>query len=266
MAKASKGKSKSLSLFGNEVKRFRLAANLSQDQTGAKAYVSGANIGQIERGEVRCQEETAERLDEVLDSRGSITSLWKQCVKSAVFPTWFDWWEIEAEATQLATYQATVVYGLLQTPEYAAALLRGDKAAVEARIARQEIFNREDPPPPRLSVLLYEGVLTNLVGGPETMRDQLTYLLAMAERPNIVIQVVPAPLSSAASSGSFELATLADRSEVAYTHMAARDLTLNEADDIRALSEAYDEIRADALPAEMSKRLIEQIMEERWTT
>jgi DNA-binding XRE family transcriptional regulator len=266
VAKASKGKSKSLALFGNEVKRFRTAANLSQEQTGVRIHLSGAHIGQIERGEVRCREETAEALDGALDSRGSIPSLWKQCVKSAVFPTWFDWWEIEVEATHLATYQSMVVYGLLQTPEYAAALLRGDKDAVAARVERQEILNREDPPAPRLSVLLYEGILTNEVGGPEVMRDQLAHLLVMSEKPNISIQIVPGPLSSAGSAGSFVMATLPDRSEIAYTHMAARDLTLDEANDIRVLSEAFDEIRADALPAEMSRRLIQQIMEERWTT
>ena len=266
MAKASKGKSKSLVLFGNEVKRFRQAANLSQDQTGVKIHVSGAHVGQIERGEVRCREETAEALDTALDSRGTIHSLWKQCVKSAVFPTWFDWYEIEAEATHLDSYQSMVVIGLLQTPAYAAALLNDDKEAVAARIARQEVLFREDPPPPRLSVLLYEGVLYHEVGGKEVMREQLAHLLAMAERPNISIQVVPGPLSSAGSAGSFVLATLPDRSEIACTHMAARDLTLDDAEDIRAISDAYDEIRGQALPVEMSKRLIEQIMEERWST
>ena len=170
------------------------------------------------------------------------------------------------EAVHLATYQSTVVEGLLQTPEYAAALLRHDKEAVAARVARQEILHREDPPPPRLSVLLYEGVLTNEVGGPDVMRDQLAHLLVMAEKPNISIQVVPGPISSAMSSSSFILATLPDRSEIGYADMAARDLTLDEADDIRALAEAFDEIRTEALPAEMSRRLIQQIMEERWTT
>jgi hypothetical protein len=88
----------------------------------------------------------------------------------------------------------------------------------------------------------------------------------MGEKPNISILVVPGPLSSAGFAGSFVLATLPDRSEVAYVPMAARDLTLDEPDDIRAISDAYDEIRDQALPVEMSRRLIGQIMEERWAT
>jgi transcriptional regulator with XRE-family HTH domain len=266
MAKASKGKSKSLVLFGNEVKRLRQATPLSQDQVGVKIHVSGAHIGQIERGEVRCREETAEALDATLDGRGALPSLWKQCVQSAVFPMWFDWYEVEAEATHLKSYEGMIVYGLLQTPDYAAALLGHDKEAIAARLGRQEILVRDDPPPPRLSVLLYEGVLHNEVGGKEVMRDQLAHLRAMSEKPNISILIVPGPISPAVSRGAFVLATLPDRSEVAYADMAARDLTLDDADDIRAISDRYDEIRDLALPLEMSRRLIEQIMEEQWVT
>ena len=143
----------------------RPAAYQRAGLVGVKIHVSGAHVGQIERGEVRCREETAEALDSTLDSRGTIHSLWKQCVKSAVFPTWFDWYEIEAEARDLKSYQSMVVIGLLQTPDYASALLRHDKEAVAARIGRQEVLFREDPPPPRLSLLLYEGVLRNEIGG-----------------------------------------------------------------------------------------------------
>lgn len=262
---ASKGKSRSLVLFGSEVRRFRQVKGISQDQTGSRIHLSGSHIGQIERGEVRCDKETARLLDELLDTRGSIPSLWDKLVQNAVFPTWFDWPEVEAEATHLRTYQGMVVYGLLQTEDYASVLLRGDTKAIAARIGRQDILFRADPEPPRLSVLLYEGALHHQVGSKETMRAQLDRLLTLSEAKNVSIQVVPGPISSAGSSGSFVLATLPDRSEVAYADMAARDLTMNESDDIRAISDSYDEIRDQALPVEMSRDLMQQIMEERWT-
>lgn len=266
MAAVSKGKSKSLLLFGSEVRRFRTAAQLSQDQTGAKIHLSGSHIGQIERGEVRCEEKTAKDLDTVLGSLGTLPSLWKQCVKSAVFPSWFDWPEVEAEATHLRTYQGMIVYGLLQTEDYASVLLKGDTQAVAGRIGRQDILFREDPPAPRLSVLMYEGVLHHLVGGRDIMRAQLDRLLTLTEAKNVSIQIVPGQVPPSGTVGSFVLATLPDRTEVAYADMAARDLTLNEPDDLRAVSDSYDEIRDQALPVEMSRRLIQQIMEERWTT
>ena len=71
------------------------------------------------------------------------------------------------------------------------------------------------------------------------MRDQLAHLLALSERPIISILIVPKPISPAASRGAFILATLPDRSEIAYADMAARDLTLDDADDIRAISDRY---------------------------
>ena len=58
---------------------------------------------------------------------------------------------------------------------------------------------------------------------------------------------------------------LPDRSEVAYVATAMRGITTSESDDIRLLSEAYDEIRSRALPVEMSRDLIRRILEERWT-
>jgi transcriptional regulator with XRE-family HTH domain len=266
VAVASRGKSKSLILFGTEVRRFRTAAGLSQDQTGTKIHVSGSHIGQIERGEVRCEEQTAKDLDAVLGSKGTLPSLWKQCVQNSVFPSWFDWPEVEVEATHLRTYQGMVIYGLLQTEEYASVLLRGEAQAVAARLSRQDILFREDPPPPRVSVLMYEGVLYHQVGSPDIMRAQLDRLLTLSEAKNVSIQLIPGVVPSAGTVGSFVLATLPDRSEVAYAEMAARGLTLNEADDIRVISDSYDEIRDRALPVEMSRDLIQQIMEARWTT
>lgn len=266
MAVASRGKSKSLILFGTEVRRFRTAAGLSQDQTGTKIHVSGSHIGQIERGEVRCEEQTAKDLDAVLGSKGTLPSLWKQCVQNSVFPSWFDWPEVEVEATHLRTYQGMVIYGLLQTEDYASVLLRGEAQAVAARLSRQDILFREDPPPPRVSVLMYEGVLYHQVGSPDIMRAQLDRLLTLSEAKNVSIQLIPGVVPSAGTVGSFVLATLPDRSEVAYAEMAARGLTLNEADDIRVISDSYDEIRDRALPVEMSRDLIQQIMEARWTT
>jgi transcriptional regulator with XRE-family HTH domain len=266
VAVASRGKSKSLILFGTEVRRFRTAAGLSQDQTGTKIHVSGSHIGQIERGEVRCEEQTAKDLDGVLDSKGTLPSLWKQCVQNSVFPSWFDWPEVEVEATHLRTYQGMVIYGLLQTEDYASVLLRGDMQAVAARIGRQDVLFREDPPPPRLSVLLYEGALYHQVGSKDVMRGQLDRLLTLTEAKNISIQIVPGQVPPSGTVGSFVLATLPDRSEIAYADMAARDLTLNEPNDIRAISDSYDEIRDQALPVEMSRCLIQQTMEERWMT
>jgi transcriptional regulator with XRE-family HTH domain len=255
-----------LRAFGREVRRYRELAELSQAQLAEKIPISSSHIGKIERGETRCDRKLAVRMDEILDTRGALPSLWDELVKDAAFPTWFDWPEVEAnpEAISLAAYECTVVYGLLQTEDYASALLRGDEAAVCARMGRQEVLTREDPQPPRINVLLSENVLTNQIGDEKVMREQLDHLLTVAS-DRIQLQVVRNPMPTTGTDGSFCLATLADRSELAFVETPARGFTLSERDDIQTLSDKLADIRACALPLDQSRDYIRRVMEERWT-
>lgn len=253
-----------LRVFGSEARRFRELAGISQVQLADKIHISGSHVGKIERGETRCDRTIAVGMDGVLDTRGSLPSLWDELVQNAAFPVWFDWPEIEADAVRLLSYECLVIYGLLQTEAYATALLEGDAQAVAARIGRQEILTRAEPAPPRLTVVLTEAVLTNEVGGPEVMREQLDRLLALSSS-RITIQILVGPLPASATAGAFALATMPDRSEFGYVETAARGLTLNEPDDMYTLTGIYDEIRAQALPVGQSKDHIRRIMEERWT-
>jgi transcriptional regulator with XRE-family HTH domain len=252
-----------LRVFGTEVRRYRELAELSQAQLGDKVPISSSHVGKIERGETRCDRKLSVRMDQILDARGALPSLWDQLVKNAVFPVWFDWPGIESEAASLDSYQCLLMDGLLQTRAYCAVLLGNDEAAVEARMQRQEILCREEPIPPRLSVLLTDFVLRNEVGSREIMREQLESLLAQSS-PRISIQVVPDPIPSAGLLGAFCLATLPDRSEAAYAEMAARGVTLNQASDIQTIADRLGALRARALPVDQSRDYIRRVLEERW--
>jgi transcriptional regulator with XRE-family HTH domain len=255
-----------LRAFGKEVRRYRERADISQAQLADKIHISSSHVGKIERGETRCDRSLAVAMDEILDTTEALPSLWDELVKDAAFPTWFDWPEVEAnpDTIVLESYENCVVYGLLQIPDYAGALLRGDEAAVSARMSRQEILTREDPPPPRLCVLLAENVLMNEVGDKRIMREQLEHLLTMSS-DRIQIHVVPDPIPTTGTDGSFCIATLADRSELAFVETAARGFTLSEREDIQTLSEKFADIRARALPLNLSRDFIRRVMEERWT-
>jgi hypothetical protein len=93
----------------------------------------------------------AERCDSALGADGALTRLWPLVSRSGL-PTWFqNYAELEAKATQIRTYQAQVVHGLLQTEDYARAVLRPARPSnldqlTAARMERQEILNRTDPP------------------------------------------------------------------------------------------------------------------------
>ena len=113
-------------------------------------------------------------------------------------------------------FEHSLVPGLLQTPGYARAVLatRPNTAEdeidnlVAARLARQAILTREDPPPPLLWALIDEGVLYRPVAPAEVMHDQLMYLVEMSRRPNITIQVLP--YSAGGHTGLLGAFTIAD--------------------------------------------------------
>lgn len=110
------------------------------------------------------------------------------------------------------------MHGLFQTPAYAAALLRGNTEAVEARMKRQEIFTKNNPP--GFSLLLDEGVLYRPAGGREVMREQLEHL-ATIPLELATIQIIPASAEHDGNGGSFTIATMADRTQIAYVESGA---------------------------------------------
>jgi transcriptional regulator with XRE-family HTH domain len=248
--------------FGNMLRKYREGAGFSLERLGERMGYTGSFIGQVERGERPPLREFAERGDKALDIGKALTWLWDELLASRdFFPEWFDWPDYEAKATVLRTFQLSVVDGLLQTEDYARALLSGDETAVAARIGRQEVLTREALP--RLYCLLSEAVLRYQVGSRETMRVQLDRLLEPGSA--VSLQIVPEGLVHPGLGGAFVLATLPDESDVAYVATPVRGLTLTGRDDVRGLARAFDEIRSLALPTNLSRDLITTIAEERWS-
>lgn len=138
-----------------------------------------------------------------------------------VIPAWFDVYVGLEEATrELHWYESELVPGLLQTAEYATALIRAgepDLAAEEVdrrvafRIARQALLSRPVAPP-QLTVVLNEAVIRRPVGGPQVMREQLTWLIDAGELPNVSVRVLPfrAGLNLGMISGPFVLLRFPD--------------------------------------------------------
>ncbi|WP_121432617.1 helix-turn-helix domain-containing protein [Actinomadura pelletieri] len=256
------GASPMLIAFGKALRRYRTATGLSQERLAAKLGVTTQYVSLVELGRTRCTFEFATATDGALGTNGELQELWRDLVMDAAYPTWFDWPTVESEASELTEYSLTVVPGLLQTPAYANAILHGDKEAVDARLKRQEILRREKPP--ALTVLLDEAVLYRETGTKEIMREQLEYLISMAG-PNLTIQIVPNRGEHAGNSGAFVVATLQDRSEVAYVESGYRGLTLSEPDALATIAKTLRELRSLALPMAASIELIRRTVEERWT-
>ena len=115
-------------MFGAELRFYRTRAGLSQKDLAARATVSHDVISKIETGERPPAEDFPPRLDAVpeLDTRGALTRLWdhpKKGHKQRLYGWFQHWADIEARATVLRWYEPLVVPGLLQTEEYARAIL-----------------------------------------------------------------------------------------------------------------------------------------------
>ncbi|MET9253199.1 helix-turn-helix transcriptional regulator [Streptomyces sp. NPDC003717] len=257
-----------LDYYGAELRRLREAAGLTLADLGKILFCTGSLIGQIETTAKVPTRDFSARVDAALGTDGMFTRLVGLVIQSQL-PKWFQpFAELEAKATYISTYQAQLVYGLLQTPEYARAVLEmGNVAKVDelvaARLERQRILDA--PHPPLTLVILDEGAFHRPMGSHEMMRAQLGHLLDYGKRPWVQIQVLPYSAGPHASlEGSFTDLRFQSDPEIIYTedlisgHMTANPETVREA------ARRYASLQAAALSMEDSANLIKRVMEERY--
>ncbi|MFJ3931449.1 Scr1 family TA system antitoxin-like transcriptional regulator [Streptomyces sp. NPDC090029] len=258
-------------LFGAQVRRLRLSAGLTQARLGAMTHVVGTRITQVERRSgAKPTLELAKALDAALGADGLLVDLWPHVYRES-FPDWSrTFMAYAAQAVAIRQYTAHVVPGLLQTEDYARALLGvdldlRDEAQLEerltARLARQ---NRLDGPGrPELLAILDEAVLRRPVGGEEAMREQLARLVRTAAERQSCILVLPfAHGEHDMLGGSLTVLRLPNGAEVAYCEGAHHGQLFEDPHEVRKLAETYDRLRLAALPARRSLRLIRSAMED----
>nr|WP_244902722.1 helix-turn-helix transcriptional regulator [Streptomyces griseoruber] len=257
-------------LFGELLRHFREAALLTQEALAKTIPCDRSLVARVEAGTRVPQEPFARTCDELLGTGGALGRLWGRIdwYPQVEHPDWFERRaQMDAEAVALRAYQAQVVPGLLQTPDYAAALFarrlpHADdvEERVRARLSRQQRFYAKGGP--YYIVVLDESCLRHVVGGREIMWEQCAHLLRVGELPNIRIQVVP--LSRAdidRPDTSMSLIRLPDGHEWVYSESLDRGHFSDDPSIFLAHSQTYDVLRADALSASDSAALICGVME-----
>ncbi|MHA5050257.1 helix-turn-helix domain-containing protein [Streptomyces sp. SD15] len=257
-------------LFGSRVRRLRTAAGLTQAELGDRTHVVSTRITQIERASgAKPTLALARALDAALGADNLLVELWPYVYREA-FPDWSRAFMAYSErAVSIGEYAAHVVPGLLQTEEYARAVLSvgltlSSEAQLEERLTvrmgRQERLGSADRP--ALWVVLDEAVLRRPVGGHAVMRGQLERLIEAAAEPHIDVQVLPFDQGEHdAMGGSLTILALPDGSEVAYTEGAHYGQLIEDPAEVRRFSLTYDRLRAAALPPLMSLDMIRSVME-----
>ena len=185
-------------------------------------------------------------------------------------PTWFeDYVGLEDGAKSLLTYQNQLVHGLMQTEEYAAAIIRAAQPAAStdeverqlaARTTRQALLTASNPL--QVWAVLDEAVLRRQVGGRTTMRAQLNRIREIASLPNVILQVLPFDTGVHASMGtSFELLQFPEAGDTAIIYIEDHTSSqyLETDADIERYTLVFDHLRASALSPDRSAEFIGQM-------
>ncbi|MGC9541985.1 helix-turn-helix domain-containing protein [Streptomyces sp. UG1] len=257
-----------LDYFGSELRRYRESAGMSQGDLGDCIFCTGSLVGQIETAHKVPTREFAERADAALLTDGCFSRLVGLVLRTQL-PTWFQpFADMEAKATYISTYQCQLIYGLLQTREYAEALLSFDhpdkvEEMVAARMDRQRVLKREQPP--AVWVILDESALLQTVGSRLVMRKQLAHLLSFRDDPWVHIQVLPFDVGPhAGMMGSFTLLRFDDDPDIHYSESYDQGHMTANPQVIRERSVGYARLQAAALSPRDSADLIARVMEERY--
>src|ERR1700761_3060402 len=260
--------------LGDELRRARVAAGYSsQEALAAKLGFDRSVVGKAESGERVPSPEVLAAWCDLCHLDGEHFGRLAELARSAdgPVPSWFEnWLEAEQEAVTLRLWSPILVPGLVQTGDYARELFiaagghtdRADEL-VAARLARQSILDRADPP--HVVAVLDESVLHRLIGSPAIMADQLGHLAGISERPSISVEVVPASTgANAGLSGGFQLAS-SDGVPDVLNMSGVEDVTAESRSILRKAAVIFDHVRGDALPRKASRALILEAADQ-WKT
>ena len=264
------------------LRRHRENAGLTQKETAKRTGIAAGRINHFETMRslppdadlVRLLElyEAGEDTDELL---AILPAARKRTASEAATtdPDQFDLYiGLEAGATRIESYDALVLHGLVQTAEYAEALLRGHgqgfpeaevRRRLRLRLRRRDLLTAESPT--QLWLVVSQQVLEAPVGGPEVMRGQLTHLLEVAALPNVEVQVIPREIVPySALHGAFTIMSfpIPGDAGLVYVETRVRCLYFEQPHELQEYAQVMNHLRVLARPPEESSRLIDQIRKE----
>ncbi|MGW2409334.1 helix-turn-helix domain-containing protein [Streptomyces sp. NPDC001739] len=256
--------------FVEELRLLRSRKGDSLRQLGETLGWDWSLFGKMEGGQTLGSPEVVQALDQHYGTPGLLLTLWEL---AAGDPTQFReryrrYMTLEAEAVSLWHYAVSVLPGLLQTEAYARDLLsaggsRGQELTrqVQARIGRRELLDGDAAP--RFRTILSEAVLRTPLENAEEWRAQLEHLVALGERPNVIVQVVPQELGLHALTNTDTMfLRLPDGHTVAWVETGYSGQLVEETAAVERLQLSYDLVRDLALSPVESRKFIRRTLEE----
>ncbi|MFG1668863.1 helix-turn-helix domain-containing protein [Streptomyces sp. Y7] len=269
--------------LGQELRRLRELKGMTAEEVAERLLVSQSKISRLENGRRSISQRDVRDLCgvyEVEDHR-IVDSLMQMAKDSRQQGWWHSFGDIpysvyiglETDAASLRVYDPQVVPGLLQTKQYAEALIAGAlpetaqteiEKRVQVRMRRQERISTEENPL-RLWTVLDEAALRRVVGNRSLMRDQLEQLVEQSQLPHVTVQVIPFEMGAHPGlNGQYAILEFPDAadSSVVYIEGVTSDLYLEKANDVQKYSVMYEHLRAQALNVDQSRQFIADIAKE----
>ena len=257
-------------VFGSILRKLREQAGLTQAELAKRVSYSASLISAVELGAKPAKRDLVERLDKELSANGLVLEAWPITTigrHSAGFVA-----SLEDEACKIHDWEPRFIPGLLQTSDYARAVISAvrpmdtDESVetdVTVRTGRQGMFSREIPPTGWF--IVDESVLYRPFGGRSVMRAQLAHLEEMASRPTIVIQVMELPETRhPGSEGPLRILEFPDSPNIWYTEGWYSGKMAEAKDEVSSAMTNFNLIRASALSPERSIRFIASVREARY--
>jgi len=263
--------------LGSELRKLREEKGMTAEEVAARLLVSQSKISRLENGRRSISQRDVRDLCGVygVEDARIVDSLMQMAKESRQQGWWHAFGDIpysvyiglETEAASLRVFEPQVVPGLLQTKEYATAVISGNlpeataeqvDKRVSVRMRRQERIT-EPEAPLRMWAVVDEAALWRQVGDARTMHEQLRHLVELGRLPHVTVQVLPFEVGAHPGlSGQFAVLEFTDATDatVVYLEGVNSDLYLEKDNDVQAYSVMYEHLRAQALSADATRQFI----------
>ncbi|KAA6218300.1 helix-turn-helix transcriptional regulator [Streptomyces filamentosus] len=271
-------------LLGSQLRRLRESRGITREAAGYSIRASESKISRMELGRVSFKARDIEDLLTLYGvteetERGALLGLAREANLAGwwhsfgdVLPGWFQTYiGLEAAASLIRVYEVQFVHGLLQTEEYAHAVVsRGmpgaSRAEIDRRVAlrleRQKVLVSERAP--HFHVVLDEAALRRPYGDRSVMRGQLKHLIEVSEQPGVTLQVMPFSFGGhAGESGAFTMLSFpeSDLSDVVYLEQLTGALYLDKREEVAQYAAAMEKLAKDSPDPAESRDLLRGLLQ-----
>jgi transcriptional regulator with XRE-family HTH domain len=266
-----------------ELRRLREAAKLTCEEVAERLECSASKISRVETGRVSVSPRDVRDMLEIYGvpetQRDTLVQLaresrqkgWWHAYGDSVLPNFGTYLGLESAASEIRIYEVNLIPGLLQTEDYARAVISAgmvDKPrtdierSVALRMERQHVSRTNTP---KVWAVLDEAALRREVGGPEVMRIQLEYLRELGGTRNVSLQVIPFRGGAHPAMGRpFVILAFGEEldPDVVYLEDLTSALWVENVEEVDRYNVFFNHLRATALSFENSAALMTAVLKE----